>query len=629
MAKYKQLSKEIIEKIGGKENVVSLSHCVTRLRFVLKDEGEAQTEELKKMDGIVTVVKSGGQYQVVIGNHVADVFAEVMPLLELQANDEDSQEKAQIKSVKDVFNKLIDVLSKLFQPILGVLVAAGMLKGIAALMLAFGVSDTSGLYLLVHAAGEGMFKLLPMFLAWTAASYFKMTPFIAMAIAAGLVFPSFGSVEQFNSANFLGIKIVLPKGEYLSTVMPIIFSVSLGSYVERFFRKIIPAVVRTFLVPFFTILTVYIGTILVVGPVTATAAEKLGEALIALINLNSTVAGGILSALWMVMVMFGLHWGLVPAMFNNISTLGYDKISAVLMCHSFALTGVLLAIILRTKEKKVKEIAAPSAISGLFGVTEPGIYGVLVPMKTPFIVACLSSGLAGLVGGYFNIQAYVVGGLGAFSYPSYVSPTEGIGKDFIMYTLITALAFLFGFVITMFIKIPYLYENPDEVNKETVEDNKEKINSGKKEKLGSPLKGKVIELKNLEDPAFASEALGKGVGVEPTEGKVVAPAIGTVATIFPTNHAVALITEDGVEVLIHVGLDTVQLEGKHFVSKVREGDKVNKGDILLEFDIEGIKNDGYTVTTPIVVTNTDEYVDVLGTSKEMVKFEEDLIVVVK
>lgn len=621
MAKYTQLAKDIVEKVGGKENVTSLHHCITRLRFILKDENVAKTEELKKMDGVATVVQSGGQYQVVIGNHVADVFSEITPMLGL--TNEVKEEKKKIKNVKDLFNLLIDVLSKLFQPILGVLAAAGMLKGVAALMAALGVPTTSGLYLLVHASGEGLYQLLPVFLACTAASYFKMSQFIALGIASALIFPSLGLMEVFNSAAFFGIPIVIPKGGYLNTVMPIIFSIWLGSYVEKFFKKVIPSVVRTFLVPFFTILVVFIGTILVVGPITSIASTKLGELLIALIELNSTIAGGLLSGIWMVMVMFGLHWGLVPAMFNNVATLGYDKIGAVLMSHSFALTGVLLAIVLKTKEKKVKEIAVPAAISGAFGVTEPGIYGILLPMKKPFIVACISAALAGLVGGFFDIKAYVVGGLGVFSYPSYIGPTEGLGKDFIVYVIVTLLSFLLGFLIMLFVKVPKLYEEEN--------DNKKIIESGKKdgvEKITSPLKGNIKKLTEVEDAAFASEALGKGIAVVPLEGKVVAPINGTVVTVFPTNHAIAMITENGAELLIHVGLDTVQLEGKYFTTKIKEGDIVKKGDLLLEFDIEGIKNEGYILTTPIIITNSDEYLDILVVEKEIVEFNEDILTIV-
>ena len=638
MAKYTELAKNIVEAIGGKENVNSLHHCVTRLRFKLKDEGKADTERLKKIDGVATVVQNGGQYQVVIGNQVADVYDEVMPLLGLGNRSEESETKTEIKNIKDVFNVLIDALSKMFQPILGPLAAAGMLKGFAALFVSLGWSNNAGgLYLLFQGAGDGLFQLLPVFLAWTAAQYFGMSGFTAMAIAAGLIFPSLSTLSGalptnaalFSKASFFGIPIVLPRGNYTSTVMPIIFSIWLASHIEKFFKKVVPVVARTFLVPFFTLIITYILSILVIGPVISQAATLLGVTMTGLYDLNSTIAAGLLSGLWMILVMFGLHWGLVPAMMNNVSTLGYDVLSAALMCHSFVLMGVLIAIFLKTKEEKVKELSVPAAISGFFGVTEPGIYGILLPMKKPFVIACLASAISGAIGGYFNVKTYVSGAIGVFSIPGYIDPKNGVTANLWVYIGICLLATVLGFVMMFFSKVPKLYEENESTDK------KDNVKTTESEQfsekvLGSPLKGKVRELSTIEDEAFASEALGKGIAIEPTEGKVVTPADGTIATLFPTHHAIAVVTDDGIELLVHVGLDTVQLEGKYFNPKVKEGDKVKKGDLLLEFDIDGIKSEGFITTTPVIITNTDEYTDVIGdNSKNEIDFTEDLITVIK
>ncbi len=456
--KYEKLSKDIVEAVGGKENVVSLHHCVTRLRFKLKSNDKADMERLKKMDGVATALISGEQFQVVIGNHVADVFAEVSPLLGLNGDVKKDEPKREIKNIKDVLNLLIDVLSKLFQPMLGVMAAAGMLKGIAAILLSLGVLNTDGAYLAIQAAGDGLFQLLPVFLAWTSANYFGMNGFTAIAVAAGLIYPSLGTMELFNKAHFLGIPIVIPAGGYVNTVMPIIFSVWLGSHVEKLFKKIVPAMVRTFLVPFFTLLITYILSLLVIGPVISNASAALGTGLTALYNLNSTIAGGLLAGLWMVMVMFGLHWGLVPIAMNNVATLGYDTIIGSLMAHSFALLGVLLVIILKTKEQKVKDLSIPAAFSALFGVTEPGIYGVTLPMKIPFIIACISAAIEGAIGGFFKMKTYTIGALGLFSLSSYI-PKEGIGRDFYIYSAVCLISLIFGIILTMFVKIPKLYED--------------------------------------------------------------------------------------------------------------------------------------------------------------------------
>ena len=631
--KYEKLSKDIVEAVGGKENVVSLHHCVTRLRFKLKSNDKADMERLKKMDGVATTLISGEQFQVVIGNHVADVFAEVSPLLGLNGDVKKDEPKREIKNIKDVLNLLIDVLSKLFQPMLGVMAAAGMLKGIAAILLSLGVLNTDGTYLAIQAAGDGLFQLLPVFLAWTSANYFGMNGFTAIAVAAGLIYPSLGTMELFNKAHFLGIPIVIPAGGYVSTVMPIIFSVWLGSHVEKLFKKIVPAMVRTFLVPFFTLLITYILSLLVIGPVISNASAALGTGLTALYNLNSTIAGGLLAGLWMVMVMFGLHWGLVPIAMNNVATLGYDTIIGSLMAHSFALLGVLLVIILKTKEQKVKDLSIPAAFSALFGVTEPGIYGVTLPMKIPFIIACISAAIGGAIGGFFKMKIYTIGALGLFSLSSYI-PKEGIGRDFYIYSAVCLISLISGIILTMFVKIPKLYEeeNVSESNDENKADKKPVNIEDKileKEVIYSPLKGEFKLLKDAEDAAFASGALGKGAAVVPIEGKVVAPADGTIITLFPTNHAIAIETDSGAELLIHVGLDTVQLDGKYFYPKVKEGDTVKKGDLMLEFDIDEIKKAGYVLTTPVIVTNTDEFLDVIEIDKENIEFGEKLITIVK
>lgn len=631
MAKYTELAQTIVKNVGGKENVVNLNHCVTRLRFILKDESKINEAELKKTKGVMTALKSGEQYQVVIGNTVADVFEEVMKLLDIS-----SSAKKEVKSgeKKKILNVLIDALSKMFQPIIGAMAGAGILKGVAALLIACRlVSADSGAYLLIQAAGDGLFQMLPMFLAWTAAQYFGMSGFSAMAIAAALIYPSLGTAELFNKATLLGMKITLPAGGYLNTVMPIIFAIWVASYIEKYLKKVVPSVLRLFVIPFFTILVTYILTIMLIGPVVNTASMMLGAGITRLLEISEILTAGILSGTWMLLVMFGLHWGLVPIMLSNMSTLGYDKIGAALMSHSFALTGALIAVYLKTKEEKVKEAAIPAAISGLCGITEPGIYGVLLPLKTPFFVTCGAAGLAGMVGGFFKLKWYSLGGMGIFSIPLYVdikNPTET--GNMIGYIITCAVSLILGFLFIMPLKLKKIYddeavEETDEIEDKTII---EKKSLGEKEILGSPLKGKIKKLADVEDGAFASGALGKGIAVVPTEGKVVSPVDGVIETLFPTYHAVAIVTEKGAEILIHIGVDTVQLEGKYFSPKVKEGDKVKKGDVLVEFDIEGIKKEGYVLTTPVLITNTDEYLDVLGNeSKETIDFTEDLITLVK
>lgn len=632
MAKYTELAETIVKNVGGKENVTSLHHCVTRLRFILKDESKVNEPALKKTKGVMTALKSGEQYQVVIGNTVSDVYEEVVKLLDLSSM---KNEKIESGKKKNILNVLIDALSKMFQPIIGAMAGAGILKGVAALLIACGVSNKSGAYLLIQAAGDGLFQMLPMFLAWTASQYFGMSGFIGMAIAAALIYPSLGTADLFNKATLLGMKITLPAGGYLSTVMPIIFAIWFASYIEKFLKKIVPSALKLFVVSFFTILITYVLTILIIGPVVNTASAALGAGITKLLQMSEILTAGILTGTWMLLVMFGLHWGLVPIMLSNISTLGYDKIGAALMTHSFALTGALIAVYIKTKEKKVKDATIPAAISGLCGITEPGIYGVLLPLKAPFFVTCAAAGIAGMVGGFFKLSWYALGGMGIFAIPSYIDPKNATQIGNMIGFIITAtVSLVLGFLFILPLKLKKVYAEDDQEieemeNKELSEETKEKNLINKKEILGSPLKGIVKKLSEAEDEAFASGALGKGAAVVPVEGKVVAPADGTIVTLFPTNHAIAIETNSGVEILIHVGLDTVQLDGKYFYPKVKEGDKIKKGDLMLEFDIDEIKKAGYVLTTPIIITNTDEYLDVLEMKKENVEFGDELITIVK
>ncbi|HEX5350212.1 MAG TPA: PTS transporter subunit EIIC, partial [Trichococcus sp.] len=398
--KYEELAKDILAHVGGKENVRSLAHCITRLRFKLVDESKADTEYLKKLEGIVTVIQSGGQYQVVIGNHVPDVYAAVNAVGGLNGGGEVDAEDDGPKG--SLFNQFIDMISKIFQPILGPLAATGMLKGVAAIMVAAGMSTTDGAYVLIQAAGDGFFNFLPIFLAFTASKHFKMNSFTAMAVATAMVYPGLvnpagidplytlfaGSIfESPIYMTFLGLPVIMMS--YASSVVPILLAVFLGSKVENVLKKIVPDVVKLFLVPFLTLLIVVPLTVLFVGPIATWAATLLGAGVSWIYNSSPIVAGAVLGGGWQVFVMFGLHWGLVPIAINNLATQGYDQLLSTVLGVSFAQTGAILAIMLKTKEAKVKQLSIPAFISGLFGVTEPAIYGITLPMKRPFQLSCI------------------------------------------------------------------------------------------------------------------------------------------------------------------------------------------------------------------------------------------------
>jgi PTS system beta-glucosides-specific IIC component len=467
-----------------------------------------------------------------------------------------------------------------------------------------------------------------------------MNIFIGMAIGASLVYPSFtGLMDPSNTPlytlfegtifqspvyiTFLGIPVILMG--YSSTVIPILISTFVGSKLEGFFKKVVPSVVRTFLVPFFTLLIIVPLSLIVIGPLSTWAGTLLGQGLLWVYNLSSVAAGILIGGFWQVFVIFGLHWGLVPIALNNIAVLKYDPILAATFGASFAQIGVVLAILLKTKNQKLKSISIPAFISGIFGVTEPAIYGVTLPKKKPFVISCIAAAVGGGIIGAFNVKGYIIGGLGIFGIPSYIGP-NGIDMNLWGAIIAIVVSFVLGFLIMFFAG----FKDDEET------DNKSTNNNGStkgetlvtQETISSPIKGEVKALSEITDEAFSSGAMGKGVAIEPSEGKVHSPVDGVLTSLFSSGHAIGVTSNNGVDILIHVGKDTVKLKGKHFTAKVAQGDTVKKGQLLMEFDMAAIKEAGYTLTTPVIVSNTANYLDVIETDKKTVDLQDDLLTVV-
>ncbi|NOU81862.1 PTS beta-glucoside transporter subunit IIABC [Paenibacillus sp. LMG 31459] len=629
--KYDALANEIIRNVGGKENVNGLTHCVTRLRFKLKNDTLANTDVLKNMDGIVTVIQSGGQYQVVIGNHVSEVYAQVMAAGGFQ---EDGSEAATAGKTS-LFNRFIDMISGVFSPTLGVLCATGMIKGFTALFVTLGlITNTSGTYQILNALGDCLFYFFPIFLGYTSAKKFGANIFIGMAIGATLVYPTFGSTMAtgvplytlfsgtiFESPvyiTFLGIPVILMS--YTSSVIPIIISTFVGSKLESFFKKVIPSVVRTFLVPFFTLLVTVPLALIAIGPISTWAGQLLGEGTLFLYNLSPVIEGLLVGAFWQVFVIFGLHWGLVPIALNNMAVLKSDPILAASFGASFAQTGAVLAILLRTKNVKLKSLSIPAIISGIFGVTEPAIYGITLPRKKPFVLSCVAAAVGGGIVGLMGTKGYILGGLGIFGIPSYISP-DGMDKGFYGAIAAIVISFILGFILVFFSGFK------DEEAAESKSTGTPRNTLVKQETVGSPLKGQVRALSELTDEAFSTGAMGKGIAIEPLEGKVYSPVDGVLTTLFASGHAIGITSDNGVDILIHVGKDTVKLKGKYFTPKAKQGDLVKKGQLLMEFDVAAIREAGYTLTTPVIISNSAEYLDVIETDLKSIDYRENLLTV--
>lgn len=606
MGKYHELAKKIVKNVGGKENILGLVHCITRLRFTLKDEGKAKDDVLKAMEGVVTVMKSGGQYQVVIGNHVPEVFEDVMALIDLKEENSTKVEQKQEK----LLNRAIDVVSGIFQPILGIMAACGMLKGFNTLFVALGLySAECGGYLIINAAGDALFTFLPLFLGYTAAKKFGLKPMLGLAIGAAMCYPGIqaGTLSaeleplynlldktMFASPvyiDFFGIPIV--SVDYTGTVIPVILAVWFASKCEKFFQKLIPDLVKFFFVPMLTLLVTLPVSVVFLGPIATFASTLISEFTLAIRSFSPLLAGGIVGLTWQILVIFGIHWGFIPVYINNVMTLGYDNVMMPFFACTFATSAVVLAIFFKTKDKKLKEMAIPNFISGIFGVTEPAIYGILLPLKKPFILSCIAGGIGGAFYGHFNFRKFILGGMGIFELPNMMNPDGTMGNIMVAFAGI-AISMVVGFTLTML-----FYKDKEETK--SIETKAKKIT------LASPLKGTVIKLSDVKDEAFSSGALGKGIAIEPEEGVLYAPADGTISALFPTGHAIGLTTETGLELLMHVGMDTVQLDGKGFQAFVETGEMVKQGQKLLEFDRKRISEAGYSLVTPILVTNTEDF----------------------
>ena len=639
MTVYETLAKEILNYVGGKDNVNSLTHCITRLRFKLKDASIAQDEALKNLEGVVTVMKSAGQYQVVIGNQVQDVYEQLVPLLHAE-----QPQTVQGAEKEKLLDRFVDIISGIFQPILGIMAACGMIKGLNMLFMTLGLyAETSGGYMIINAIGDALFTFLPLFLGYTSARKFGLKPMVGLVIGGIMCYPGIqssalsGSLKPLYTMfegtmfaspvyiDFFGIPVI--SMDYTSTVIPVIFIVYFASKCEKLFSKFVPDLVKFFFVPMLTLLVALPVGFLLIGPVATFGSKIIAETIISIRNVSPMLAGGLVGLTWQILVIFGLHWGFIPVYINNIVTNGYDNVMMPFFACTFATSAVILVIMLKTRDRKMKELCLPNFISGIFGVTEPGIYGILLPLKKPFIISCIAGGIGGAFYGFCNFRKFSMGGMGIFEFPAMMEPDGSWGN------LLVAVS---GVLLTMIVAVilmllfyrekeagqsdkTILYTKEDE---ESVEDTPALLEDIV---ICSPLKGDVLELAQVEDAAFSAGILGKGCAIIPAEGEVYAPVDGILTTLFPTKHALGITSDDGVEVLIHIGLNTVQLNGEGFTAHVQQGARVSRGQHLLSFDLADLKDKGYCLQTPVIITNTNNYLEILRTMQKEVMQDDVLL----
>lgn len=611
---YDNLARDIVRYIGGPENVNSLVHCATRLRFKVKDAQKADKENLKQLEGVITVLESGGQIQVVIGQHVADVYDTIFEVTDLKREASDTEEEAAGK--KNPLNLFMDTISGIFAPVLGVMSGAGMLKALLILCTTFGwLTADMGTYRILYAAADGVFTFIPFFLAFTAAKKFKASEFVAVGIAAALLYPDLtAAFSAGETLTFLKIPVVLVS--YTSSVIPIIISVYVLSKLEKVLKKIVPTICKTFMTPLLSLLIMVPATYLVIGPVADTVGKALASGYTSLVGFNPVIAGGILGLIWPAAVMFGVHWGFVPIVMNNIAEYGRDTLFTITGPNNMAQAGATLGVFLKTKDRSVKELAGPAALSGvLAGITEPAIYGVTLRFKRPFFIGAVFSGIAGAIVAAAGTGAPTLLTTSILTLPGY------IGTGFVGFLIACAVAYFGAAIVTYF----FGYSDDMLPKKEEKTEEPEAIIPAKDEEIKAPVSGKIVPLSEVKDEAFAGGVLGEGIAVIPEEGKICSPCDGVISVMYPTGHAVGIQSDIGAEVLIHVGMDTVTLNGSCFDIKVKAGDHVKAGDLLVTADLDGIKAAGLDITTPVIITNTADYLAIQPQTAEHVQAGEHLL----
>ncbi|MGV2963281.1 beta-glucoside-specific PTS transporter subunit IIABC [Paenibacillus sp. AGC30] len=623
----KDLAKNVLDLVGGEQNISGLTHCATRLRFVLKDDNKADLKALDQLEGVLKAQNSGGQIQVVIGAKVDAVYSEVKNLTSDHIGELTESTDSGPKKRRNPVNVVLETIAGIFTPVLPALVGCGMIKCLATVITAMGYLEGSGFLTIINMIGDCIFYFMPFFLAVSAANRFKTNPYLAVALAAGLMHPIIlNAAAQIaetgvNSIDFLGMPILLMK--YSSSVIPIILAVWIMSYVYPIVNRVIPKFLQVLLTPMIVLFIMIPVELIVLGPVGSYIGDWLTNGINSLFSTAGVLAGAILGFFKPIMVMFGMHYAIMPIQVQQVATLGATVLLPTALAANLAQAGAAFGVFVLTKSKTMKSAAASSGFTALFGITEPAIYGVTLKYKRPFFAGCLAGGL---VGGFYSLVHTTAN---AISLPG-VLAIGTYSSDRYMYVVIGCIAaVVLGFVFTLLAGIKEDTEGSkskqqatDKVNgnqpavatEVTPASVSSQTSTSSDMLIVSPMTGEIKPISEVEDQAFAQELMGKGIAIVPTDGKVYAPFDGVVEALYRTKHAIGLKAANGVEILIHIGVDTVSLKGKYFNAHIEQGQTIKAGDLLVEFDPEGITSAGYNTITSIVVTNMQQYGDVLTTA---------------
>lgn len=583
--KYLDLATDILNYMGGASNIKKVWHCATRLRFNVKDNNKVNQKELEKLKGIIQVVYGHEQWQLVIGTQVAEVYDQLINMKEIKDSKNLIKEKEAKNKERTGFlgllNKFISFISSLFMPFLNAICGAGVLKGVLALCTTMKwLKETSGTYVLLNAAADSLFYFLPIFIAFNAAKQLKVDRFVSVTIAGALLYPQITTLATKNiTIKFLGIPVI--PMSYSSSVIPIILSIWLLSYLEPMLKRLIPDSLKYVFVALIELVIMVPLTLIVVGPIGSTISSALANSIMTIYNHASLFAGLLIGGLWQVIVMFGFHWMILPLIMSNIAKLGQDPIFPIACAAVMSQAGAALGVFLKAKDNKTKQISGSACIAAIFGITEPTLYGVTLKYKKPFYIAISCSALGGIVIGLSNVEAH------AFAFPSILSIPTYLGHGFVGEIIGLIISFVGAAILT------YFWGLPNELNN--------------KEDFRIPVEGKKVSLKDVSDPVFSSGKLGDGIGIVPMSNELVAPISGTITATFKTNHAIGITDDFGTQILIHIGINTVELKGKYFKCLVKKGDKVRKGQKLIIFDYKLIEEAGYDCTVIMTVLNDKDH----------------------
>ena len=627
--KYDKDAAAIIAAVGGEENIDSLYHCVTRLRFGLKDNTKADQVALTAISPVMGVNEAGSQYQVIIGNDVPDVYRAIVAELPRLATG-DSVDGAAAASAtgakKKLHTRFLDFISGTFAPILPAIAGAGLLKGILALSNSFGwVDPASQTFLIFSAIADAVFFFLPIIVAVSAARKLGANPYVAASLGGTLVYPALtGLLAAGEPVGLLGIPVTAATYSY--SVIPVLLGVYLLSWVERGFTRIIPSFLKLTFVPMLSLVVVVPITLIVLGPLGTFVGSGIAGGINWALDNGGVPAGFVIGALLPLIIMTGMHYTLVPFILQNLATLGYDKFLPLTYVQTFATAGAVFGVFLRAKNKQIKALSLSTTFTSLMGVTEPALYGLALPLRRPLIATMAGAGVGGAISLGFGVKAYVLAGNGGLpGLPGLV------GETFVWAIVGIVIAFIVAAVVSTILGID------ESILAGTAEAGTAKTSTattttvaamsdasatavaprhaavGSSEIVSAPMTGELVSLDDVPDKTFSRRLVGDGTAIRPTTGTVTSPVDGIVATLFPTKHAVAVRSDSGVEVLIHVGLDTVNLKGAGFAAHVAVGDRVSVGDLLLEVDLAAVGATHDTLSV-IVITNSAKYTVDPGTT---------------